>query len=94
MFALYFNFDISIVEIKNTDLFFQIICYNLKTLFSIKVYRSPEVLFNRYVLCFKESKNVAVEKNFKGTIYFYRKQCLPVIRRNKKHLSKKVVPIT
>ena len=43
--------------------------------------------------CFKESKNMAVEKDLWVT-NFYKKQCLPVITRNIKHLSKQVAPIT
>ena len=35
-----------------------------------------------------------VEKNLKVTIKFYKKQCLLVIKRNKKHLSNQAVPIT
>ena len=46
--------------------------------------------------CFKEtkeSKNMVVEKNFSVAINFYKKQCLPVITWNKKHLSKLVAPL-
>ena len=37
---------------------------------------------------------MVVEKNLRVTINFYKKQCLPVIASNKKHLLKQVVPIT
>ena len=46
------------------------------------------------VTCFKERKNMAVEKNLKITINFYKKLCLPLFTRNKKHSPKQVVPIT
>ena len=36
----------------------------------------------------KESKNMVVEKNLRVTIKLYKKQFLPFITRNKKHLSK------
>ena len=35
-----------------------------------------------------------VEKKLRITINFYKKQCIPVIKWNQKHLSKQVVPIT
>ena len=37
---------------------------------------------------------MAVKKNLRLMINFYKKLCLPVITWNKKHLSKEVVPIT
>ena len=43
---------------------------------------------------FKESKNMAIEKNPRIAINFYKKLCLPVITWNGDHLSKQVVPIT
>ena len=46
------------------------------------------------ITCFKESKNLAVERNFKVTINFYKKLCLPVITWNKKYLFKQIVRIT
>ena len=42
---------------------------------------------------FKECKNMVAEENFWVT-NFYEKQCLPVVTRNKKHLSEQVVTIT
>ena len=44
--------------------------------------------------CFKESNNMAVEKNIKVTINFYKKECFPVITWNEKHSSKQVSSIT
>ena len=38
--------------------------------------------------CFKESKNMAVEKNLRVTIKFYKKLCLPIITWNTKYLLK------
>ena len=46
------------------------------------------------ITCFKEGKNMVVEKNLKVPIKFYKKLCLLVITRNKKHLPKRVVSIT
>ena len=36
---------------------------------------------------------MAVEKNFRVTISFYKKHCLPVVTWNKNNLSKQIVPI-
>ena len=36
---------------------------------------------------------MAVEKNLRVAINFYKKLCLPVVTWNKKHLSKPVLPI-
>ena len=36
---------------------------------------------------------MAVEKNFRLTISFYKKHCLPVVTWNKNNLSKQIVPI-
>ena len=44
------------------------------------------------ITCFKESKDMTVENKLRVTS-FYKKQCLPVITRNKYHLSKQVAPI-
>ena len=38
--------------------------------------------------CFKERSNMAVTPNFWVTISSYKKECLPVITRNKKHRRK------
>ena len=46
-------------------------------------------LFSKY--CFKERSNIAVTPNFWVMISLYKKECLPVIKRNKKHSSKQVV---
>ena len=46
------------------------------------------------IACFKENKNMAIEKNRRITINFYKKQCLRVIIWNKKHLTEQVDPIT
>ena len=40
---------------------------------------------------FKERSNVAVTPNSWVTTSLYKKDCLPVITRNKKHLSKQLV---
>ena len=37
---------------------------------------------------------MAVEKNLRVTINFYKKHCLPVVTWNKNNVSKQVVPIT
>ena len=39
----------------------------------------------------KERSNMGVTPNFWVTISLYKKECLPVITRNKKHSSKQVV---
>ena len=36
---------------------------------------------------------MAVEKNFRVTISFYKKHCLPVVTWNKNNLSKQIVPM-
>ena len=41
--------------------------------------------------CFKDRSNMTVTPNFWVTISLYKKECLPVITRNKKHSSKQVV---
>ena len=41
--------------------------------------------------CFKECSNMMVTPNFLVMISLYKKECLPVITRNKKHSSKQVV---
>ena len=41
--------------------------------------------------CFKECSNMTVTPNFLVMISLYKKECLPVITRNKKHSSKQVV---
>ena len=41
-------------------------------------------------ICFKERSNMAVTPNFLVKISWYKKECLPVITRNKKHSSKQV----
>ena len=46
------------------------------------------------ITCFKEHKNMTVEKNLSVTINFYKKHCLLVVTWNKNNLSKQVVPIT
>ena len=47
-----------------------------------------------HVTCFKQRKNMAVEKNLNGAINFYKQTCLPVVTWNESDLSKQVVPIT
>ena len=42
-------------------------------------------------ICFKERSNMVVTPNFSVKISWYKKECLPVITRNKKHSSKQVV---
>ena len=46
------------------------------------------------ITCFKQHKKMALEKNIRVTIKFYKKHCLPVITWNKNNLLKQVVPIT
>ena len=40
----------------------------------------------------KNNNNMGVVKNLRVMINFYKKQCLPVITRNKRYLSKQVLP--
>ena len=42
-------------------------------------------------ICFKEHSNMAVTANFWVNLSLYKKECLPIITRNKKHSSKEVV---
>ena len=55
VFALYFNFRVSIMEIN----------IKIRTLFQMT--------------CFKQHKNMAVDKNLKVTMNFYNKHCLPAV---------------
>ena len=41
--------------------------------------------------CFRDRSNIVVTPNFRVTMSLYKKECLPVITRNKKHSSKEVV---
>ena len=70
VFALYFDFGISMVEMK------------------IKIQNYFKSLLSN------KHKNMAVEKNLKVMINFYKKHCLPVVTQNKNNLLKQVVPIT
>ena len=65
--------------------------FNLELFYShgtviLKIKKSSMDFFR--ITCFKESKNLEVERNFKVTINFYKKLCLPVITWNKKYLLK------
>ena len=46
------------------------------------------------ITCFKDRKNMVVEKKLEVTINFYKKECPPVIKRNKKHLLRQVLSVT
>ena len=46
------------------------------------------------VTCFRQHKNMVVEKNIRVTKNFYKNQWLPDITLNRKHLPKQVVPMT